>query len=74
MSEVTRNMPITAMFDGCFCNTDCEMYRGRCFKQVGWIPDDVDESVSLVAHILQNHTPIRTKWCCEIFGYGDDNE
>lgn len=89
-TEVTIQIPVTARFDGCFCSPDCEHLDWACVdctiaKSVGGSDDaytgnDVGQiAMDLVGPTVyidkdQGEAYIRTRWCCDHFGMGENQQ
>ena len=81
-TSVTISIPVTARFDGCWCSDECEhmswastgaeicsMHNDYC-KYLGAVRREtytVKPSISAE----QLHSFVRTRWCCETFGMGE---
>lgn len=66
MTEVTISIPVTAKFDGCYCETYCR-YIGNDWCKLDGITGR-DDTPSLGN---RGYTKVRTRWCCETFGMGE---
>ena len=83
MTEVTRSIPVTARFDGCWCDL-CKYMNitdDDCLCKIS--PDDINDLGNVYddtghnyryCHVLSSPSRyqfIRTRWCCETFGMGE---
>ena len=80
MSEVTKLLPVTVRFDGCFCSEECEHWCEGCYIDlltdtllIGHPKYDLMDGPIVMIPQSQGDGYIRTRWCCETFGMGDED-
>ena len=68
-TEITKLIPVTATFDGCWCSDECPMlFSMRCGLNRGvvgypWSDNPKSNRPELIAYSY-----IRTRECCRLFG------
>lgn len=77
-TSMTKLMPVTVRFDGCFCSEACEHWCGGCYINpladtplLGYPKIDLMDGPIVMIPQSQGHAYIRTRWCCETFGMGE---
>lgn len=69
-TSVTINLPVSAKFDGCFCSDKCEHNEEmRCILSTSTRPHRRQRG-----YIVEHDAYIRTRWCCETFGMGEEQD
>lgn len=80
MSEVTIQLPVTARFNGPFCDATCAQRCKGCtwcksngkFMDIGRPVADIngcDHTIIISTALAYSY--IRNRWCCENFGMGE---